>query len=62
LAEFGQDMAMKDCPNPRVIEAERMAGGIFMTFDDGKSAVFPASLLREILSQAKEIVDEETET
>jgi hypothetical protein len=38
-----------------VTNAERVRGGILMTFADGKCALFPAELLYSLLPQAQEI-------
>lgn len=47
---------MKTDLQPRVIEAERLRDGVIISFEDGKSAVFSASLLYETLPKAREIV------
>jgi len=46
---------------PRVAQADRLEGGIIITFEDGKCAFYPSSLLYASLPQATEIVDSETE-
>jgi hypothetical protein len=51
---FGQLSCMKSQPEPRVTSAERMYGGVFITFDDGKCAFYSASLLHVTLPQAEE--------
>jgi len=45
---------------PRVISAERLSGNVIITFDDGTSAIYSASLLHTIRSQAKEVNEVET--
>jgi hypothetical protein len=40
--------------SPHIIDVERVDGGIIITFDDGKCAVYSASLLRAIFSKADE--------
>jgi hypothetical protein len=40
---------------PRVISADRLSKGIVITFDDGKSALYSASLLRRTLPQAEQL-------
>ncbi|WP_263383984.1 hypothetical protein [Granulicella arctica] len=45
---------------PRLIAAERLNGGVIIAFDDGKCAVYSASLLYTTLGQA-EIVSTELE-
>ena len=53
---------MKTVPTtPRVIEAERLEDGVIITFDDGKHAIFPTSLLRATLPQAKVVGDSESD-
>jgi DUF971 family protein len=53
---------MKTVPtSPRVIEAERLEDGVIITFDDGKHAIFPASLLRANLPQAEAMSDSKPE-
>ena len=41
---------------PKVIVAERMALGVVIEFDDGKSAFYPSALLRSTFPQAIEIL------
>jgi hypothetical protein len=53
---------MKTDPQPRVIYAERLGDGVVITFEDGKTAVYPASLLRSMFSHANELLDEEFPT
>jgi hypothetical protein len=43
---------------PRVLSADRASGGVIITFDDGKCAVYSASLLHATLGQAELIPDE----
>jgi hypothetical protein len=45
---------MKPNPNPRVVEAERMDNGVIITFDDGKYAIYPASLLYATFAKAEQ--------
>lgn len=42
-------------PEPRIIYAERLGGGVIITFDDGKCAVYSALLLLNTFSQAAEV-------
>jgi DUF971 family protein len=46
---------MENSPEPCVIEVDRLDGGVIITFDDGKSAFYSASLLRSAFPQAKEV-------
>jgi hypothetical protein len=39
----------------RIVEADRMDGGVLITFDDGKCALYSASVLYATFSQAKEV-------
>jgi hypothetical protein len=43
--------------DPRIISADRMDGGVVISFDDGKTALYPATLLRAMLPQAKQMND-----
>jgi hypothetical protein len=40
---------------PRIIGAERLRDGVVITFEDGKSALYSASLLQSFFSQALEM-------
>ncbi len=47
---------MKTPPaTPRIINAERLDGGVIITFNDGKCAVYSASLLHAKLTEATEV-------
>ena len=50
---------MKADPQPRIIYAERLGDGVVITFEDGKTAVYPASLLRSVFDQARELREDE---
>jgi hypothetical protein len=41
----------------RVESVDRLNGGIIVTFDDGKSAVYSGSLLRATFGQAQDITE-----
>jgi hypothetical protein len=45
---------METDPPPRVIDAERLEDGLIISFADGKTAVYTASLLHSVFSQAQE--------
>jgi hypothetical protein len=47
---------MKAQPDPHIAEAERIDGGVLITFVDGKSALYSAALLQAMFSQADEVV------
>ena len=49
------NLVMETPPKIRVRSAERVSKGVIITFDDGKSALYSASLLREMFSQAAEL-------
>ena len=46
---------------PRIENADRLHGGVIITFDDGKCAVYPTSLLLAIFPNAEEIIDPDPE-
>jgi hypothetical protein len=46
---------METASEPRVTLAERMEGGVIISFADGKCAVYSASLLYATLSQASHV-------
>jgi hypothetical protein len=50
---------MKSDPEPRIVDAEKLDGGVILTFQDGKTAVYSGLLLRRVFSQAKELPREE---
>jgi hypothetical protein len=41
----------------RIISADRTSSGIIVTFEDGKSAIYSATLRRAMFSQAQELLD-----
>jgi hypothetical protein len=49
-----------DAP-PRVISADTLEGGVIITFEDGKRAIYPTSLLYTSFPQATEVVESEAE-
>ena len=50
---------MDMCPKPEVLDAQRMDGGVMVTFADGTSAIYSAALLYAVLDQAETIEDVE---
>jgi hypothetical protein len=44
-------------PTPRVVSVERLQSGVIIDFEDGKSAVYSASLLYSVLSRAERLPD-----
>jgi len=47
-------------PQRRVVSVDRLDGDVTVTFDDGKTAVYPASVLYELLPQVSEGPREDT--
>ena len=39
----------------RILAVDRLRNSLVVTFDDGKAALYSAELLRNIMSQAKEV-------
>jgi hypothetical protein len=56
-AQIGCNLVMENKPKIRLRSAERVSGGLIITFDDGKSALYSASLLRDTFLQAEELTD-----
>jgi hypothetical protein len=52
---LSQYLAVEDQTKIRIRSAERVSGGLIITFDDGKSALYSASLLRDAFSQAEQL-------
>ena len=50
-----------DTKESRIAHAERLNGGVVVTFDDGRSVLYSAALLLSCLSEAKELFDESEE-
>lgn len=46
---------MKTDSQPRIIYAERLGDGVVITFEDGKTAIYSASLLRSFFTKAREL-------
>jgi len=46
---------------PHIVYAERLGGGVIITFDDGRCAVYSALLLHNTFPQATEVKDSDTE-
>ena len=51
----GQDECMENTAVRRIISAERLQGSVLIMFDDGKYAVYSASLLYAQLNQAEQV-------
>lgn len=47
--------SLSSMPASRILSADRIAGSIAVTFDDGKCALYSAVLLKQVFSQAKEL-------
>jgi len=52
---------MEPHPPPRILSAERLENAVIIGFDDGRSAVYSASLLHRMFSQAEDITDLDAE-
>ena len=50
-----------DIPKTRVIDIERVGGDAVISFQDNRSALFPASFLYASLSQVQELFESELE-
>jgi hypothetical protein len=46
---------MENPITPRIVSAERLGGGIIITFEDGKSALYPAALMYSMFHQAERL-------
>jgi hypothetical protein len=46
---------METTPIPRIVYAERVGDDVIIEFDEGECALYPASLLLAILTQAVKI-------
>ena len=42
---------------PDIIEVERVAAGVLIVFEDGRSAVYSTVLLYELLPSAQAVID-----
>jgi hypothetical protein len=48
---------MKSRSEPRIINVDRLDNGVVVSFEDGKSALYPASLLLEMFDKAEDMKD-----
>ena len=55
------NMRMESHLPPRILSAERLENAVIIGFDDGRSAVYSASLLYWMFSQAEDITDLDAE-
>ncbi len=46
-----------DAQKPRIVQADKLNGGVVIAFDDGKTAFYPATLLHEIISRTQDLPD-----
>jgi len=44
-------------PNPKVVSVERMDGSVVVSFDDGQTALYSATLLFEMRTRARDLTD-----
>jgi hypothetical protein len=49
---------MDSLTGPRIISVDRMDNGAVVSFNDGKTAFYPAALLYAVLPQAQAIPDD----
>jgi hypothetical protein len=49
-----------DRPQPRIESADVVAGGVLITFDDDRCALYPAALLLTVFSDAIAIEDSDS--
>jgi hypothetical protein len=52
---------MESLRTPRIISADRLADSIIVTFEDGRCAIYSASLLYAAFPHAEEVVESEDE-
>ena len=52
---------MDTVPFPRVVNVERIDDGLILEFDNGVNAIYPASLLASMLSQAIKLEETDPE-
>jgi DUF971 family protein len=55
LHNIGRTIAVMDTLNPHIVYVERLNGSVAIGFDDGKTALYSAALLYEILPRAKDL-------
>jgi hypothetical protein len=55
LRRFAQIYRMETPPEPRIADVQRMNGGIFISFSDGRNVFYSADLLYTIIPQAREV-------
>jgi hypothetical protein len=53
---------MEESTGSRVVEAERTFRGLLILFEDGKRALYPFTLLREMYEMAEKLPETETES
>lgn len=47
--------------DPKIVSAERTCDGVLIEFDNGNAAVYPASLLASVFSQAVKVEELESD-
>lgn len=50
---------MENSHIPKIISADRLEGGVIVSFEDGRCAIYSAALMYATLSQAREVTDKE---
>jgi predicted NAD/FAD-binding protein len=53
------DLVMEKADKSQVVDAHRLAGGVIITFQDGRTALYSAALLASIFDQASTIIEPE---
>lgn len=56
----GHNLEMEDPNNHRIVEALRLKDGVFITFEDGKCAIYWAALLHAMFPKADQSIREES--
>jgi len=52
----GAQLCMETMPSPRVVISDRVDGGVYIEFTDGKGGLYSSSLLFEMLPKAEQII------
>ena len=54
-----KDRAMDTKEGVQVVSAEQLDGGVVVSFTDGRSILYSTQLLLSIISQARELLDDD---
>ena len=55
----GLRSSMENYSVPRIVNVDRMEGGILITFEDGTTAIYPTALLYANLPNAQQLIPED---